>query len=57
MARRFYKVTVLKKGKKYTEFKTTGTSMKDVVKGFTKEGKAAFKAGKVKISPTKPLFN
>ena len=55
--RNWYKIKVLRNGKIYTEWKTTGTSKNNVVSNLTPKGKESFKKGKLKIIRTKPLFS
>jgi len=57
MARNWYEMTVLRKGKVYTKWKTTGTNIKNVVSNLRPEGKEAYKKGNLKIKRTKPLFS
>ena len=55
--RNWYEIKVIRNGKIYTKWKTTGTSKNNVVSNLTPEGKESYKKGKLKIMRSKPLFS
>ena len=55
--RNWYEIKVIRNGKIYTKWKTTGTSKSNVVSNLTSEGKESYKKGKLKITRSKPLFS
>ena len=53
----WYQIKVLRKGKVYTKWKTTGKSISNVISNLTPRGKESYKKGKLKITRSTPLFS